>query len=351
MREVVGRGGFAKLGSILGEMPRGDVLLITRERFVREHREVLCKHTGGRGQKLHTGFQPNPAAEEVQELVAEHGEWAPAVIIALGGGSAIDFAKAYRYYRTLRRPLIAIPTTAGTGSEATQFAVVYVGGKKTSLDDPSILPDVAVVDSDFLKNSPPYLKACTAMDALCQAIESVWALGGTEESRDYACRAIKLIAPAIRRYVHSEDPLAASDMAHGAFLAGKAINISRTTAAHALSYSITSRYGIPHGHAVALSMADLFAANAAISPENAQPGADVASIRSGMDKILALSGLESPLQFRNFWTKLMDDLGLEWRFRDLGITDKSGLVSSVNQQRLSNNPRDLRDVLPRFWAG
>ncbi len=350
MKTLIGRGTLAELRSVLAGMPKGDILLITRERFVKQYGARLRSLIGARGIRLCTDCRPNPDAEQVHELIAAHGEWEPAAITALGGGSAIDFAKAYRYYRKLTCPLIAIPTTAGTGSEATRFAVVYVEGKKTSLDDPSILPDVAIVDSDFLKGSPMYLKACTAMDALCQAIESVWALGGTEESRGYAFEAIKLIAPAIRPFVNSENPFAATDMARGAFLAGKAINISRTTAAHALSYSITSRYGIPHGHAVALSMADLFEANAAIAPENARPGADVAFLRAGVDKILALLGLESPLRFRDFWTMLMDNLGLEWRFLSLGIKDKEGLISSVNRQRLGNNPRDLTDVLPHFWS-
>lgn len=349
MKPLIGRGTLAELRSVLAGMQKGDILLITRERFVKQYGARLRSLIGARGISLCTDCRPNPDAQQVHELIAAHGEWTPAAIVALGGGSAIDFAKAYRHYRKLACPLIAIPTTAGTGSEATQFAVVYVEGKKTSLDDPSILPDVAIVDSDFLKGSPMYLKACTAMDALCQAIESVWALGGTEESRGYAFEAIKLIAPAILPYVNSENPFAASDMACGAFLAGKAINISRTTAAHALSYSITSRYGIPHGHAVALSLADLFEANAAISTRNARPGADIELVQANIAEVLTLLGLESATQFRTFWHTLMDALDQEWKFRALGIGDKDALISSVNLQRLGNNPRDLTDVLPAFW--
>jgi len=350
MKTLIGRGKLQELRSILAGMPKGDILLITRERFMEQYGARLRSLIRARGIRLYTDCRPNPDAKQVHELIAACGEWEPAALIALGGGSAIDFAKAYRYYRKITCPLIAIPTTAGTGSEATQFAVIYVEGKKTSLDDPSILPNVTIVDSDFLKGSPGYLKACTAMDALCQAIESVWALGGTEESRSYAFEAIKLIAPAIRRFVNSENPFAASDMACGAFLAGKAINISRTTAAHALSYSITSQYGIPHGHAVALSMADLFEANADLSPENARPGADIELVQANIAETLTLLGLESTTQFRAFWYTLMDDLDLEWKFRVLGIGDKNALISTVNLQRLSNNPRDLTDVLPHFWS-
>lgn len=349
MEAIVGRGGLGKLADVLAPMPAGDILLITRERLMKQHGGRIRALCGGRTVRTYTDFQPNPVAEQVHELIAEHGRWAPAVIIAIGGGSAIDFAKAYRHYRKLACPLVAVPTTAGTGSEATQFAVVYVEGKKTSLDAPSILPNVAIVDSDFLKGSPLPLKACTAMDALCQAIESSWALGGTEESRGYAFEAMRLIVPAIRLFVTGEDAAAADAMAHGAFLAGKAINISRTTAAHALSYSITSWYGIPHGHAVALSMADLFEANAAISPQNAQPRANVALVKANIAKVLTLLGLRDASQFRAYWHALMDDLDLEWKFSDLRITDKAALIASVNLQRLGNNPRDLTDVLPHFW--
>ena len=98
------------------------------------------------------------------------------LFIAIGGGSVIDFAKLCKYFSKSDQTLVAIPTTAGTGSESTLFATYYENGKKASVDDSSILPNYVILDYKLLIGSPKYLKACSAIDAYCQAIESYWSL-------------------------------------------------------------------------------------------------------------------------------------------------------------------------------
>ena len=229
--------------------------------------------------------------------------------------------------------MIAVPTTCGTGAESTQFAVLYVNGVKTSLDDKSILPDYAIVDSQFVEKNPKYLKACTAMDAYCQAIESYWAVKSTEESRKYAKRAIELCRDNIIEYVNGDDSKCAERMALASHLAGQAINISRTTASHALSYKITSDYGIPHGHAVALTIAKLF-------DKNTQDGSFAELKECITDK---------PLDYFN---DLFAKIGLEYNIEKLGITDIPSIVENVNIERLSNNPVKLsKEDITSFFEG
>ena len=297
---------------------------------------------------IYNDFSPNPKKEEILKALDKCIKSYDA-IVSFGGGSVIDFAKAYRFYQKKNIPLIAIPTTAGTGSEATQFAVVYENGKKTSLDAAEILPDFSIVDSQFSEKAPQYIKACTAMDAFSQAIESFWAVQATKESLKYADEAIVLEHKHIEKAVLSYDLDANEAMMIASHLAGKAINISRTTAAHALSYTMTTRYGIPHGHAVALSMADLFRANFNITEETKMPGIFVQDIKEKMQHILHNLHLEKVEAFVFYWQNLMEKLGLKWKFSDLGIDDKTVILESVNLQRLKNNPKKLNEDLGNFW--
>lgn len=196
-------------------------------------------------------FSENPKKEDVDHGVAMMLQDLPDVMIAVGGGSVMDMAKLIRFYSHLMIPLVAIPTTAGTGAESTQFAVCYINGVKHSISDPSILPDQVILYPPFTYRNGRYLTACTGFDALAQAIEAYWNINATAESDEYAISAIEKIYPILgNEELSSEDRCA---LLRGANAAGKAINITRTTVPHALSYTLTSKYGYPHGHAVALT--------------------------------------------------------------------------------------------------
>lgn len=131
-------------------------------------------------------FSLNPKDEEARkgvELLLQ-GE-KPDVIIAIGGGSVMDIAKLIRHYAAEKGvpvPLWAIPTTAGTGAEATHFAVVYKNGVKHSIEADDIIPDVAILYPPFTYDNNAYLTACTGFDALAQAIEAFWNPNATDES-------------------------------------------------------------------------------------------------------------------------------------------------------------------------
>ncbi|SVD90379.1 uncharacterized protein METZ01_LOCUS443233, partial [marine metagenome] len=250
------------------------------------------------------------------------------IIIGAGGGSSIDIAKCINVFQSNESnfeaiiknpsliknkgvPLIAIPTTAGTGSEATHFAVMYQNKIKYSIAHPNLMPEYAIVDAQFTFNLPPYITACCGFDALGQAIESFWATGADDLSKRYARKAIIKIKGHIIDAVNKSDKYSREELAHGAFLSGKAINISKTTAPHAISYPLTSDFGIPHGHAVALTLGYFFEINENFEDENlAQDRRGADYIRNSMKKLRGILNWSSPAEARKKWFGLMKDCGL-----------------------------------------
>ncbi len=213
-------------------------------------------------------FSPNPQYESVVKGIALYRNEGCSSIIAVGGGSAMDVAKCVKLYLNMEGdgsdggflrqaivpneiPFLAIPTTAGTGSEATRYAVVYYNGEKQSITDESCIPNAVLMDPSVLKTLPLYQKKSTMLDALCHAIESFWSVNSTEESKEYSRNAIGLIMSNMDGYL-ANDEQANANMINAANIAGKAINVTQTTAGHAMCYKITSLFRCAHGHAAAL---------------------------------------------------------------------------------------------------
>ena len=224
---------------------------------------------------MFSDFTPNPLYEQVCKGLDLLRSSECEAILAVGGGSAIDVAKCIKLAAlaeegnaSLIPPLvsqrlsidgsrilfIAIPTTAGTGSESTHNAVMYYEGAKQTVTNDGILPDYAVLEPSVLRTLPLYQKKCTMMDALCQGIESWWSVNSTYESKEYSRMAVEIIMSNWRKYIFENDSAAAEQIMLAANYSGRAINIAQTTAAHAMSYKITSMYGLPHGHAVAVCL-------------------------------------------------------------------------------------------------
>lgn len=253
-------------------------------------------------------FTPNPKMEEALNGVELFKGSGCDTILAVGGGSPIDIAKCIKYYSQADAPIIAIPTTAGTGSESTHFAVIYENGKKLSVAAPELLPDIVILEPSTLKNVPEYTRKATMMDALCHSVESYWARKSTPESRELARNAIRLIKEGREAYLANEDE--GNDlMMEAANLAGQAINITTTTAAHAMCYKITSMYGFQHGHAAAICLSEVW------KHIDAAPGIT-----------------------RDDFATLIEELKLENPVSDDPERDVEILADSVNVQRLSNSP-------------
>lgn len=219
-------------------------------------------------------FQPNPLYENIVKGVKAYRENNCDSIIAVGGGSAIDVAKCIKLFSTadgngeegtwLQKkidpphiPFLAFPTTAGSGSEATRYAVIYYQGQKQSISNEDLIPDVVLMDPDALIYLPLYQKKATAMDAFSHAIESYWSINSTQESRNISLKTIQLIRDNLIPYLDNNQQ-ARANMLLASNLAGKAINVTQTTAGHAMCYKITSLFGISHGQAAFLCNINLF---------------------------------------------------------------------------------------------
>ncbi len=233
----------------------------------------LEKRTGIQVVKF-DGVQPNPHYEIVVRGVEIFRKNKCDAIVAVGGGSVIDVAKCIKLYSSfeddgvdgsfLNRSivpnevkLLAVPTTAGTGSEATKYAVLYYHNEKQSITHESIIPDTVLMDSSALKTLPLYQRKATMLDAFCHSIESFWSVNSTAESKVYSREAIELILQSMNGYFANED-IANETMLRAAYIAGKAINITQTTAGHAMCYKLTSLYGVAHGHSAALCVKELW---------------------------------------------------------------------------------------------
>ena len=315
----------------------------------------------GRVQAIFDDFAPNPKYADVMRGIKFWYTHPCDIMIAIGGGSAIDMAKligicgAHRgQYRELltgeipirdkAAPLIAIPTTAGTGSEATHFAVVYVGGQKYSVAHANVLPDYAIIDPNLTANLPPSITAHTGLDALSQAVESLWSVNATAQSRVFASEALRLVLDNLEAAVYRPTPDVRANMCRAAHLSGKAINISKTTAPHAISYTLTSQFGVPHGLAVALTLGAVLIYNNGVTSSDCWHPKGVAQVQNDIRGINRLIGVESSEEARKHIDDLISTIGCPTRLRQIGVdtaADLETIVQNVNTERLKNNPRAL----------
>jgi len=308
-------------------------------------------------------FTPNPLYKQVCNGIELLKTSQCDTILAVGGGSAIDVAKCIKLAVLAKEgnaaiipplvsqrllidgtkfPFIAIPTTAGTGSESTHNAVMYYEGAKQTVTNDGVLPDYAVLEPSVLKTLPLYQKKCTMMDALCQGIESWWSVNSTEESYEYSRKTVELIMANWRKYIFENDEEAAAQIMLAANYGGRAINITQTTAAHAFSYKITSLYKLPHGHAVAVGLPVIWE----YMLGNMDKCIDVRGQEylAGIFNLIAQSmGCESPEQAFSVFSEMMKDIELKNPFSGNREEDLNLLSTSVNPIRLKNNPVALTE--------
>ena len=302
-------------------------------------------------------FAPNPDFRDIQKGVAAFEAANPDVIIALGGGSPIDTAKVIKAVMFTKEtydptqpsglkpsgdgpPVVAVATTAGSGAEATQFAIFYTGETKQSIAHPSLRPDVAVVDPELTYSVSPHQTAATGFDALSHAVESFWSSSTTPEAQELSEKAIGYALHNLYNAVHSPSPANRYNMAMAAYLAGKAINITRTTLPHALAYHLTKRYGLSHGHAVALSVPYAFLINMDKKlPVNMPGGRE--QVDDSMRRLISLLGQKTADDCFVFWRNLMHHSGLASTYSEIGIQTTEqveALIDSVDPERMQNHP-------------
>lgn len=289
-----------------------------------------------------TDFNPNPKYEEIKKGVEFFKCKNRDVIISIGGGSTIDVAKCIKIFSVLNNEYdfienklnysnvkhIAVPTTAGSGSESTQFAVIYLNGEKYSIDNGCMLPDYALLCPDVVNTLPDYHKKSTLLDSLCQAIESFWSKGATDESRKYSKQCISLILNNYKDYISGNEN-SYKNIMFASNYSGKAINITRTTSAHSMSYKLTTMYEISHGHAVALCIIPIWKLLLKKSVYNED-------LKNTLTMLADIFGTDDILDSINIVANMIESFNIP-KFK-INSADIDMLTSSVNISRMQNNP-------------
>lgn len=322
--------GIENLEKLLNDLNTKKFLLVCDASFrflnIRDTIEnIAIPHT------VFDAFTSNPLHDDAEKGVKLLLREKCDVIVAVGGGSSLDVAKCIKLDSGISIPIIAVPTTAGTGSESTRHIVVYRNGSKESLGNESVIPDYVLFEPGVLKTLPLYQKKCTMLDALCQGIESYWSVNADVNSRIYSEKAMRLIKANMDSYIKENDESAAEKIMEGANYSGRAINISQTTAAHAMSYKLTSMYNLPHGHAVAICLPEVWSMMLKKDCEG--------KLTALFCEIAKALGRSTPQDAVEWFKNVLSEYDIKYPSaagdREHEITL---LAESVNPVRLKNNP-------------
>ncbi len=300
-----------------------------------------------------------PDFNELVSIIKIIRNFKPNLILAVGGGAVLDYAKIanvvdiksnlvdlisnYSYpFENKYTKLVVIPTTAGSGAEITSNAVIYVDGIKHSLESDLLIPDKFFLIPNFLISAPFKVKASAGFDAIAQALESLISKKSTLESIEYASNSLKISIDYYFHYLNNTNLKNASEMSLAANLAGKAISISKTTAPHAISYPFTFLFNISHGHAVSLFFEKIFKYNYYnLSESDTQFDLekrfelifDLLEVKNIKDFISKIISIKKYARLEDNLTKLNIDI------------EKSSekIIGGINFLRLGNNPIKLDD--------
>jgi alcohol dehydrogenase class IV len=309
-----------------------------------------------------------PEFNELMEILKEAKNFNPDVILAIGGGAVIDYAKIISIVNDMNMinlkkklinydkignskvcPLIAIPTTAGAGAEVTSNAVIYINSIKYSVEDRLLIPDYFFLFTNLIINNPKKLKSSAGFDAIAQAVESLISVKSNKASVSFAKKSLILSTKNYLSFVNKPNTENSKKMLIASNLAGKAINISKTTAPHAVSYPFSTLFGISHGHAVSLTFEKFLLFNFK-KIENSEASFNLKDrykiIFDSFD-VKNINELYYKIKF------LKKEANLEDSFRKLNINIRSNLnqiLKQINILRLKNNPiplnkKDIKYVL------
>tara|TARA_E500000178_G_scaffold326159_1_gene354153 strand:- start:358 stop:1467 length:1110 start_codon:yes stop_codon:yes gene_type:complete len=299
-----------------------------------------------------------PDLLELKKLIKEINLFLPDLIIAVGGGSVLDYAKianvltdsenleqeistsSYKIKDKFAK-LVAIPTTAGSGAEVTSNAVIYIDKIKYSVEGEQLKPDFFFLIPELVIGASNKIKASAGFDAIAQAMESLISKKSNSESVNFAEKSLQISLKYYLDFLNNPNKDNTSAMCLAANLSGKAISISKTTAPHAVSYPFTAIYNISHGHAVSLTLNKFLQFNFK-NIKNSNCNFNLKDRYKIMFEVSKTDNIES---FDKYLIDLKEKANLENNFLKLGIDlkkDYSNIISGVNILRLSNNPVELK---------
>ena len=353
-RVISGRGKLVKLPELMEKLNIQRPLLIGMEPLMST---LLKKVPQLLTAPVFSGFHANPDLQDTEAGCALYRKEQCDGLISIGGGSSIDTGKGIKarlsvgsmeeaagqqFPEHMPIPHIAIPGTAGTGSEATQFAVQYQEGKKLSLNHPDLRPEGVLLDAELLDSLPPYHRKSCALDALSQGIESYWCNAATDDSKVHAYLAVTGVLDNLKAYLVG-DPHAAEEMLDASYQSGKAIQLTRTTAAHAMSYQLTKKMGLAHGHACLVTLPVLW-----------EMMMDHKEQKEKLKELSSIMRLGDPLIVPRLLRGILYAL-------EMPIPENPGeevldeLTDSVNAERLNNHPvrmsrEDVKEAYRRAFT-
>jgi len=291
----------------------------------------------------------DPSTELVAKGISVLSDAKPDLIIAFGGGSAIDLCKAMMFFAQKQglvedAKFVVVPTTSGTGSEVTDFSVITDTEKeiKYPLVDRSLMPDAAILDCELTKSVPPAFTAATGMDALTHAMEAIVSTGATDFSDAMAEKTIKIVRSYLLRcYRNGSDMEARQAMHNGATMAGVAFNNAGLGINHSTAHAIGAHYHIPHGKACAIMMPYVIRFNS----KNQNAAINYARI-SRLIKMDTAGMSQSVLNLIETIFKFNKELGIPTTLKEAGVgledfkEDLDAMVeSAMNDTCTKTNPR------------
>ena len=306
---------FAGAGAIghLAEYGPEKVFLVTDPYFQKNGTaKQVAVASGARQLEFFADVKPDPTVELAATGTARLKAFGPDLVVALGGGSAMDCAKAMVYFSGTEAPLVAIPTTSGSGSEVTDFAILTHDRVKHPLVDPKLRPHAAILDSDLLRELPPALVADAGYDVIAHALESDVATGAGAITDSLARDAFRVVfehLPASfagRQEVRLKIHLAAT-------MAGMAFSQAGLGLCHAMAHSLGGMFHIPHGRLNAILLPSVVAWNAQGAGQKYAELARFAGIGASSDT-LAVRNL------RNGLIRLRRELNLPETLAQAGVS-------------------------------
>lgn len=357
-RVVFGTGSIDRLGELARELGVRRALVVSDPGIVgagHTSRGIESLRKAGLEPFLFDQVQENPTTRHVDEGVRFARERGVDLIVGIGGGSSMDCAKGINFlltnggkmadYRGIGKaakpmlPMIAVPTTAGTGSEAQSFALIAdeVTHQKMACGDPKAACRIAILDPALTRTQPRRVTAMTGMDAIAHALETYVTTKRNPVSQTFSREAWRLLEPSLKTVLDEPDNLdARGRMLLGAHWAGCAIENSMLGAAHACANPLTARYAVPHGMAISLMLPHVIRLNAAAAVELYGQLARLAGL-DGSDPARALAGrIEA----------LVKTCGLPGSLCDLGVPegDLSQLAQEASTQWTGTfNPRPIEE--------
>ncbi len=340
-----GTGRLTELKKIMESKKLKRALLITDQFLVKTGLAAkIIQLSEGKIVGIASDIEPNPTVENINNCLKEAKKLAIESIVALGGGSSMDCAKSVAAALAMNVsgeelingteivdafPLLAIPTTAGTGSEVTAGAVISdkKKGIKKAIFGPALFPKVALVDPELTYTCPQQVTASSGIDVIAHALDALTSIKANSATDSLAIYAAKLAFENLEKaYINGNDIVAREKMSEASLVAGLAFSQTGTTGSHACSYILTAKYKVPHGEACAFTLDWWFKENAKVRPI--------------LNEYAKMIGFENVEEISNKINYLKTKMGMKSKITEIVKDDSEWeeiITSSLASGNMTNN--------------